>query len=215
MLLIYSNGSLMFGKSEQHPDVQARPFVYSNVDLVELFATYLPQNPLLILEGGADVNPRLYNEPNIHSWYNKRRDEEEGKIYGAALANDIPILGICRGHQLLNVLQGGTLYQDLGLQHPGGAHQGVHAIKYTDLAIENGFAKMQESFRYGPGVVNSYHHQGIKDLAPSAQVLATHKGLIEAVLYPRALSVQWHPEFEDHWDILTYAEELFYGNAHR
>lgn len=211
MLLIYSQNMYTFSRHCGFESVNAREMFYDGLDLEAEFKKLLPHKPLLVLEGGEDVNPKLYNEANLYSHFSRSRDAEEAQMYAAALVNDIPILGICRGHQLLNVLMGGTLYQDIGFQHPGGPHRGSHIIDYTDLALENGFATMQESFVYGPGIVNSYHHQGIKDLAPGGQVLATHKGLIEAVVYPRALSVQWHPEFEHHFDILHYIERMFYA----
>lgn len=156
----------------------------------------------LLLSGGEDVDPARYGEkpsPALGA-VNRRRDAMEFCALEAALDRQIPIFGICRGLQVLNVALGGTLYQDIATQHPDAllhrqtepwgtrSHQAtvapgsrLHAIVETD-----------ELF------INSYHHQAIREVAPGLAVVArAEDGMIEAVEgrdHPWLLGVQWHPE---------------------
>lgn len=197
------------------PQVNAKGMVMLDEDFTSLFDV---ERPVLFLQGGEDVNPEMYGERNLHSGApNLYRDAFEKKLWETAVSLDVPVFAICRGHQLLNVLNGGTLYQDIGYQHTG-RHSQNHRLDYTDISHTSGFYEMMLTSPFTPafsvipgGWANSYHHQGIKDLAPNGVALASFMNLIEAVIYPRALSVQWHPEYADHLEILHYVEHLFYG----
>ena len=155
-----------------------------------------------LLTGGHDVSPALYGEKPIDACgkTSKERDSLETAVFKAARTLDKPMLGICRGIQLINVLMGGTLYQDIPLQYPSKVNHhgrppydqpvhGIDIIKGTPL-YECCGAHME---------VNSYHHQAVKTLAPGLVAMAyAPDGLIEAVYDPQAhflWAVQFHPEF--------------------
>jgi putative glutamine amidotransferase len=157
----------------------------------------------LILTGGEDVDPAWYHTElsPLTNPPDRQRDLFELALFAAARQRELPILGICRGIQLINVALGGTLYQDVPSERPGpvdhnrsGARAGrSHAIRLTrgSLAAE---ALGTTSLR-----VNSFHHQAVRDLAP--KLVATgwsEDDLIEAVESgegePWMLAVQWHPE---------------------
>jgi len=159
----------------------------------------------LILTGGGDLDPKMYGMPDmaIHCrGIDHERDTLELKLTEAAFALKVPVFGICRGLQLLNVLMGGTLYADIALLYDitcrhKGKQDVIHGVEWTD-----------SSFLYavGGGVrgeVNSAHHQAIQDTAPGFVVAArSPDGIIEAIEYtgdPGMLcqAVQWHPERMD------------------
>jgi putative glutamine amidotransferase len=159
----------------------------------------------LVLEGGSDLWPGSYGEtPLEERWSGDRiRDVYEQALLRAFEARGKPVLGVCRGLQLVNVALGGTLWQDLDMQRPGAVRhreatlydRNYHAVDFvagTRLAeIHAGAGRVK---------VNSVHHQGIKDLAPGLVVEARspEDGLIEAIRRPGGsylAAVQWHPEF--------------------
>ena len=156
-----------------------------------------------LFTGGHDVSPVLYSEKPVNDSVIscKKRDEMESWYLHYAINTDKPILRICRGIQFINAVLGGTLYQDLPMQHPSeiNHHQKppydipVHTVRIMkDSPLEKLLNIEQIS-------VNSYHHQAIKDLSPKLKVMAeSPDGLAEAVFMPdhRFLwAVQWHPEF--------------------
>jgi putative glutamine amidotransferase len=158
-----------------------------------------------LFTGGHDVDPNLYGEraEAVCGRPCEERDLMEAILFERAVALDKPILGICRGIQLFNALLGGTLYQDLPSQFHGEKQivhkqnppydQPVHMVTIEkDSPL---FTILKEELV----MVNSYHHQGIKDLAePLACAATAEDGLIEAVTMPGkrfVLAVQWHPEF--------------------
>ncbi|MFI3330362.1 MAG: gamma-glutamyl-gamma-aminobutyrate hydrolase family protein [Rikenellaceae bacterium] len=157
-----------------------------------------------LFTGGHDVNPKLYDEI-INDKCGQpcmERDDLEAKIFSYALENDVPVLGICRGIQLINVLCGGTLYQDLPSEFFSDnavSHQMIapydkiqHKVKILN---DTPLYAIISSDEIG---VNSYHHQAIKELAPTLKAMAiSEDGLIEAVYMPEKKfiwAVQWHPE---------------------
>lgn len=156
-----------------------------------------------LFTGGHDVDPALYGETDAMGCCEvcPERDAMEKAFLAAALGRDRPVLGICRGIQVLNVLLGGSLYQDLPAQHPSRVdhHQRppydrpVHAV---DLVPGS---PLQELLGKDRLPVNSYHHQAVKELAPSLRPMAfSADGLVEAVWLPGkrfVWAVQWHPEF--------------------
>jgi putative glutamine amidotransferase len=167
----------------------------------------------LVLQGGSDVAPESYGETPIRpEWSGDRvRDRYESELVRAAVALDRPVLGICRGLQMLNVIFEGTLLQDIATQCPGALlHREFERYDRLqhELAIEPGswMAQMYPAQRHVR--VNTVHHQAIKELGPGLQVEARSvpDGLIEAVRYqaapgermaPWIYAVQWHPEFQD------------------
>lgn len=157
-----------------------------------------------LFTGGHDVAPELYDETELDGLVvkNPTRDHMETTLLKLALEQNKPVLGICRGIQFINVALGGSLYQDIPTQHPSEinhrqekpyhvpSHK-VNLVKGSPLSVMLG--GIDEL------MVNSYHHQAVKEVAPTLQVMATSEdGLVEAVcrLDVHFLwAVQWHPEF--------------------
>jgi len=155
----------------------------------------------LILTGGCDIDPKYYGETILNDTVklDAKRDEYEIALAKAFIARNKPIFAICRGFQLLNVIFGGTLYQDLveqrnlvhydpELRHPVTAEKG--SILYNLFG---------ESF-----IVNSTHHEAVKDLAPCLKATAhSPEGLVEAYEHESLpiMGVQFHPErLLDEWN---------------
>ncbi len=168
----------------------------------------------LVLQGGNDVAPETYGEQPLRpEWQGDRiRDRYEIELIEAFIQAGKPVFGVCRGFQLLNVMHGGTLLQDITAQRPD-------SREHRDVSIyERHFHQVEltPGTRLAglyPGVTrvttNSIHHQGIKDLAPGFIVEARcpDDGLIEAIRKPGpgyVAAVQWHPEFHDPDDLDTF-----------
>ena len=158
----------------------------------------------LVLEGGSDMWPGSYGEAPLRpEWSGDRiRDEYEIALLRAFVARDKPVLGVCRGLQVLNVAFGGTLYQDLALQAPGPLfHRSAQLYdrNHHQIAIEPGTRLAQLYPGRESATVNSVHHQGIRELAPGFVVEArAPDGVVEAFRragQPYVAGVQWHPEF--------------------
>lgn len=158
----------------------------------------------LVLQGGSDMWPGSYGEEPLRpEWTGDRiRDEYEIALARAFIARGKPVLGLCRGLQVLNVAYGGTLYQDLALQKPGPLfHRSAQLYDRNHHTIE--FEPGTQLARLYAGMtsatVNSVHHQGIRDLAPGFVVEArAPDGVIEAFRCDGrhyVVGVQWHPEF--------------------
>lgn len=155
-----------------------------------------------LFTGGQDVSPELYGEQAMENVVsNKLRDDMESVLVSMALKEDKSILGICRGIQFLNAYLGGTLYQDLPTQYASRTehHQkppyDVHVHKNIIIKDSPLYALVEREEL----LVNSYHHQAIKELSPQLKEMAkSEDGLIEAVYMPGqkfVWAVQWHPEF--------------------
>jgi putative glutamine amidotransferase len=161
----------------------------------------------LILTGGPDVDPRLYGEEPLPECgpLQPNRDELEYRLLDKALESDMPLLGICRGSQILNVFLGGTLYQDLATQLSGSLNHAMtppYEAPCHRVTLEEG-EPLQVFLGIDELPVNSIHHQAIKDVAPTLVPLArAHDGVIEGVWMPGkrfVWGVQWHPEWI--WDV--------------
>ncbi|RMG70367.1 MAG: gamma-glutamyl-gamma-aminobutyrate hydrolase family protein [Bacteroidetes bacterium] len=161
----------------------------------------------LLLQGGSDVAPESYGARPIEDgrWPGDRyRDLYEIELVQACLEAKKPILGICRGHQLLNVALGGSLYQDTETERKGARKHrdpDVYDRLYHELDIKPGSLLAEIYGVDGRVTINSIHHQAIDRLADSLQSEAESlpDGLIEAVRYTGdsfAYGVQWHPEFQ-------------------
>ena len=157
----------------------------------------------VLLTGGHDVDPSLYGEKPLPECgvISRERDSMESELLAQALERDIPILGICRGIQFLNVYLGGTLYQDLPSQRPSDIEH--HQSPPYDIPVHK-VAIMEDSrlFRLlnvKSLSVNSYHHQAIKKKADILKTMAVSEdGIIEAVEMGGkefVWALQWHPEF--------------------
>ena len=159
----------------------------------------------LLLAGGLDVDPARYGEtattPTLE--LHPERDSLDFALFEAAEKLKTPVFGICRGFQVVNVALGGTLWQDLPAQRPRGlAHDAeadppvAHAVRVRAAETRSPFAAAIAAL--DGTAVNSRHHQGVKDLAPSlAAVAASPDDLVEALERPGPgflAAVQWHPE---------------------
>ncbi len=158
----------------------------------------------LVLEGGSDMWPGSYGEEPLRpEWSGDRvRDGYEIALTRAFVARGKPVLGVCRGLQVLNVAYGGTLYQDLALQRPGPLfHRSAQLYdrNHHQIAVEPGSRLSALYPGQEAATVNSVHHQGIKDLAAGFTVEArAPDGVIEAIRHDGptyVAAVQWHPEF--------------------
>ena len=169
----------------------------------------------LLLTGGDDIDPGLYGETILNDTVVTApiRDAGEPRLCRMAEERQIPILGICRGIQILNVYFGGSLYQDLPAQHETAVkhsmekphHRTCHDCLLTPgtpLAAWTGKTVIQ---------VNSHHHQSVKALAPSLEIMGVcSDGVVEAIWKPDAgflCAVQWHPE--KIWDIEETSARVF------
>jgi putative glutamine amidotransferase len=203
-----SRGSPVFAQKQTYVEAVkaaggAPVLIPLNLDDGALRAIYERLDGLL-LAGGEDLHPRYYGEA-IHEkcgQIDEARDIVELTLTRWALTEGLPIFAICRGIQVLNVAEGGTLYQDIASQVPGSLKHDCwpdHPRNYLAHQVTvNGDSLMAAILGHRQIGVNSSHHQAVKDLAPRFRVVArATDGLIEAIEghdHPFALGVQWHPE---------------------
>ncbi len=160
----------------------------------------------LLLTGGEDVSPDRYGQPNRYcARVNSERDDFELALLREALFQNLPVLAICRGMQLLVVALGGTLYQDLSLELPRDDkrlpaidHRGPGRTDTThEIKIQSG-TRLSGLIGQETILVNSHHHQGVRSLPSDLSIAARSlDGLAEAVESPArrfVLGLQWHPE---------------------
>jgi putative glutamine amidotransferase len=171
----------------------------------------------LLLTGGEDVDPSHYAaqpSPALGS-VDPERDRFELALFRAARARGLPLLGICRGMQLVNVALGGTLWQDLPSERPGPIEHNPPAgrtARTHHVRLARG-SRAARALGVDVLVPNSFHHQAIRDLAAGLVASGwSDDGLIEAVEAPPEepwlLAVQWHPE-EMHADVAAPERGLF------
>lgn len=156
----------------------------------------------LIMTGGEDVNPRFYKEQSIEQLgdVDSVRDVYDLMLVKMAADRNIPLLGICRGEQLINVAFGGSLYQDIPTQHPSAIthRQNEPKEKGTHIVSVTFGSELASIIGANNFTVNSFHHQAIKKIAPDFKVVAwAPDSTVEAIeAYPgrSIMAVQWHPE---------------------
>lgn len=178
----------------------------------------------LLLSGGGDVDPRFYaQEPGDRlEGVSRRRDEQELALIATARRKGVPIFGICRGLQILNVAYGGSLVQDLPSRRPSSVRHEVSTPR--DFRAHEVTILPGSFLAAGPGssprlAVNSRHHQGIDRLGSGLRASAlSDDGLIEAVEAvaspgggsARIFAVEWHPEnLKDDADARGLFERFF------
>ena len=156
----------------------------------------------LILSGGGDLGPAQGAAKAEHyRLVDRSRDHWEAALLAAALEKDKPVLGICRGVQVMNSALGGTLWTDLPEERPGPVEheQKLPRARATHRVVVEAGTKLAGCLMgFSEVMVNSGHHQAIKELAPSLIASAkSDDGLIEAAEHREArwvIGVQWHPE---------------------
>lgn len=185
------------------------PIVAPSIGDAETISSMLAMADGILFSGGEDVHPNYYREDITEKnlMISDTRDRFEMQLAELALKSSKPILGICRGMQLLNAAAGGTLHQDLK------THIG-HTVPNTPKEKRLHKIELVENTRlfgvYGAGQkeVNSFHHQAVKDLADIYRPTAfAEDGIIEAYELKEdrfVVGVQWHPEMLHE----AYPEEL-------
>jgi gamma-glutamyl-gamma-aminobutyrate hydrolase PuuD len=177
------------------------PVVEGTLPYLKQYAEHM--DGLLLVEGD-DVDPKRFAARKANFKYVEEtlpiKDEIEARLLRKALRRKLPILGICRGSQLLNVVCGGTLYGDVQKERASARVHIDHAHYDTyrhPASIVHG-TPLARWYRRKTLKVNSYHHQGIRDLAPRFHPMAyADDGLIEAYYDPKApfvVGLQFHPE---------------------
>jgi putative glutamine amidotransferase len=171
---------------------------------VDLTGAYLESLDALVVTGGAfDVDPALYGAPEAHATVvlKATRTAAEHALLAAALARDLPVLGICGGQQLLAVALGGTLIQHIPHERPEAMdheqknprHEPGHAVTLTPGTLLHRIVGADTM------LVNTSHHQAVREAGPGVLVNAVAPdGVIEGIEAPGrrfCIGVQWHPEF--------------------
>ena len=179
-------------------------------DYVDLFDA-------LIIPGGPDADPTFYGEePSRHiGSTNYKRDVFEAELFKAFYKAGKPIFGICRGCQFINILMGGSIYQDLAadnpdsyIRHSQGA-DGSYPTHHVEIAKGSSLYKSLGATAY----VNSRHHQGIKKVGEGLTVTAkAADGVVEAIETAdgQIVAVQWHPEnmWQEHAEMRRLFEDF-------
>jgi putative glutamine amidotransferase len=188
------------------------PVVMTHTESAELIAEYVRRSDGVLLTGGEDLNPELYGPGLDKALKAKAKLTADGgrrDLFELLLLEEIfrqrrPLLAICRGHQLLNVALGGTLWVDLPSQKPTKINHRqlrspckiVHSVRLTRGSL---LAKIAKNRTLG---VNSTHHQAVNRVAPGLRAVArSTDGVVEGLeesrsgsLLPFLLSIQFHPE---------------------
>jgi len=170
------------------------PFFYSfqdyfkDLQVFQLEKDDVRNFDLMIFTGGEDINPQIYGIDNTYSSFNMRRDGIELEILRNCLNSQIKILGVCRGHQLINAYMGGSLVQDIYLE-TNEVHESSHKLNFFggQLSIIK--------YLYENKNVNSMHHQGVIQVGRHLKTTSSYKGVIESCESQNIITVQFHPEF--------------------
>lgn len=164
----------------------------------------------IVITGGEDVNPALYNQEQMLDKCGKinyYRDSLEIKMINFALENKIPLLGICRGLQIMNVSQGGSLIVDIPLQKHSNLHRNNGPTEHLVYIDKN--SNLKKIVNVDSGLVYSNHHQAIDTLASVFRISSIAPDsiiesieIIDTVKYNFAMAIQWHPEAMNYDDII-------------
>jgi len=169
----------------------------------EIIDGYLNMIDGIYFTGGSDINPLLFGEDPVKTLgsVDYDRDEFEIKLYEKAAMMDMPMLGICRGQQIINVAAGGSLYQDIYSQR---VDTNGHSPKFSVGGYEYHIVeimkdtKISDIFKAEKIKTNSFHHQAVKEVAEDYIATAfTRDGIIEGIESTKlsfAVGLQWHPE---------------------
>ncbi|KUO72611.1 MAG: glutamine amidotransferase [Clostridia bacterium BRH_c25] len=177
--------------------------VYIPVSSEKDYESYIKILDGIIFTGGADISPLSYGENPISLVNNMSsvRDAYEIGLFRTAYVNNMPILGICRGNQLINVALGGSLYQDINAQVPGSLGHSPSGIAVDELYHSIEIAKkskLYDIFDKEKIYVNSFHHQAVKELGNSLILAAmSEDGVIEGIEGTDReflVGIQCHPE---------------------
>ena len=185
--------------SPNYPDAILRaggvPVIFPTIDTEEAAKALVASVDAVVFSGGPDLDPSYYGETvwNETVKVDTLRDVSDLLLMRAALSAKKPIMAICRGEQLMNVVLGGSLYQDIPTQvdtvvkHGGGA--------WHRIGVEKG-SVLFDLFGQDSLTVNSFHHQAVKKVAPGVRVTAyAPNGIVEAYEYgDRLIAFQFHPE---------------------
>jgi len=184
----------------------------STVELVDLYHTSTDSGLMLfencdglLICGGPDIYPAWYGKEEdtaLCGSFDRRRDTLEYRVLRSAIEREIPVLGICRGLQMINVAMGGTLYADIPTQYTGAE---THRCKNPDTCYHavyiNDKSLLFQITNARIGVVNTNHHQGIEKLAPPLHIAGRSDDKFPEVIQWKdtskgswLLGVQWHPE---------------------
>jgi putative glutamine amidotransferase len=183
----------------------------------DLFDIYIDRCDGLMVTGGPDIDAAYYGENNMtyNGELSPYRDVMELALIKKAIQNNKPVLGICRGIQVINVAMGGTLYQDIHeqlkdrqlIKHSQSAPRwySTHEVVIKKESL------LWDALNVEKVHVNSFHHQAVKDIAPDFEATAwSEDGIIECIEYSKdcfVVGVQWHPE--DLWKQNAVHHELF------
>ncbi|HEX4774560.1 MAG TPA: gamma-glutamyl-gamma-aminobutyrate hydrolase family protein [Candidatus Saccharimonadales bacterium] len=201
------------GQSHTYPDAVVHaggaPFFIPIIDNEVVLRKLYEQCHGLMLSGGGDIDPALYRAKPLplpkksHQMLSPQRDRQELLLLKWALEDDKPVLGICRGMQLINVALGGSLYQDLATEMPEAANHELSALQkdFNHLAHTlkiDSDSKLSHILGTDAVKTNALHHQAIKQLGKGLVATAhAEDGIIEAIELPDkhfVIGVQSHPE---------------------
>lgn len=151
-----------------------------------------------LITGGTDIDPTHYNEQNngLSKGIDLRLDKLDELIVKHAYKYKKPLLGICRGHQSINVFLGGSLFQDLDNLNP--EHKSIKENHPVNV-VKNPYINLENTLK-----VNSYHHQAIKTLADGLLSIGSHNDSTIEIVFHESLpifAVQWHPEINSESEV--------------
>ena len=187
------------------------PISHSEASLPDIISMV---DGIIITGGNFDIDPVLYGENNDHSRsFKNTRTNFEMKICEMSLKNNLPILGICGGEQLLNICFGGTLIQDIKKYNKNSLeHEQTNPRNQTSHSVElKKKTKLFEIIKDSKIQVNSAHHQAVRKLGKNLIISGLARdGIVESIEsteHDWCIGVQWHPEF-----LITKADKLLISN---